>query len=148
MLSAMAWAAAAALDGWAVSIAISSTQPLAFGRFVAGSGGTVSVSPNGARSAGGGVLLLSSGGGSAAQFSVSGDPLASYSITLPANGTVALADGANTMPVNGFSSSPSSPGLLSLGGAQTLFVGATLSVAAEQPAGSYSASFGVLVNYN
>jgi uncharacterized BrkB/YihY/UPF0761 family membrane protein len=36
----------------------SSTQSLAFGRFVAGTGGTITVAPNGARSQTGGVTLL------------------------------------------------------------------------------------------
>ncbi len=129
-------------------IAISNTQALAFGKFAAGSGGSVTISPNGARSASGGVALVSSGGGAAAQFSVSGDANLTYAITLPANGTVALANGTQTMAVNNFSSSPSGTGQLGSTGSQTLTVGATLGVGANQVTGSYSGSFDVFVDYN
>lgn len=95
-------------------------------------------------------MLVSAGGGSAAQFTVSGDPSASYSISLPTNGTVALVNGGGQgMAVNGFSSSPNAAGQLSpVGGTQTIAVGATPSVGANQPPGSYSASFNVSVDYN
>jgi hypothetical protein len=147
-LLALTLAAWVASDGWAAPIAISNTQLLTFGKFAAGSGGSVTVSPAGARSAGGGVVLVSSGGGSAALFSVSGDPNLTYAISLPANGAVSLAAGANIMAVSNFSSSPSPTGQLNAGGTQTLSVGATLSVGTNQPTGNYSASFDVFVDYN
>lgn len=134
---------------WAGPIAISPTQSLSFGSFVAGSGGSVTVIANPvSRSAGGGVLLLPSGSWSVASFSVTGDPSMTYAISLPANGMVALTSGAHNMAVNNFTSSPASSGQLGGGGSQTLVVGATLSVAADQPNGSYSGSFTVTVDYN
>lgn len=129
-------------------VAVDNTQVLAFGRFAAGSGGTITVGPSGARSAGGGVVLVSSGAGTAAQFSVSGDANATYAISLPADGAVSLASGANSMAVNTFTSSPSPTGTLSAGGTQTLSVGATLTVGGNQPVGTYSGTFDVTVNYN
>lgn len=141
-------AALVASEGWAAPIAISNTQPLAFGKFAAGLGGSVTVSPAGARSAGGAVVLVASGGASPALFSVSGDPNLTYAISLPANGTVSLAAGANTMTVSNFTSSPSPIGQLSAGGTQTLSVGATLSVGSNQPTGNYLSSFDVFVDYN
>lgn len=133
---------------WAADIAIVNTQPLAFGKFVAGSGGAVTVSPAGGRSASGGVVLVPSGPGAAAQFVVSGDANLSYAISLPGNGVVSLVSGANSMAVNNFTSSPSPTGVLGAGGAQTLSVGATLSVGGNQASGSYSGTFDVTVNYN
>lgn len=148
-LSVLGWATAATLDGWAqVPIAISSSQALAFGSFVAGAGGTITITPAGARSGTGGVTLLPAAPGSAAQFSISGTSNASYSISLPPNDLVTLASGANTMAVNGFASSPAATGLLGLSGSQSLFVGATLSVGANQVPGNYSGNFTVSVNYN
>lgn len=148
VLVALACALMAASVSWAAAIAISNTQALAFGKFVAGAGGSVSVSPAGGRSASGGVVLVPSGAGAAAQFAVSGDANVTYAISLPADGTVSLASGTNSMAVNTFTSSPSSTGTLGAGGAQTLSVGATLSVGSNQAIGSYSGTFDVTVNYN
>ena len=150
LLFTLAWAATAAPASWAGPMGIGgSTQPLAFGSVVAASGGsvTVAVNPLG-RSGSGGVVLLPSGSWSAASFSVTGDPSATYAITLPANGVVALTSGANSMAVDNFTSSPAATGQLGGGGSQTLMVGATLSVAGNQASGSYSGSFTLTVNYN
>lgn len=133
---------------WAAAIVIVNTQALAFGSFAAASGGSVTVSAGGMRSVGGGVALLSAGAGTAAQFAVSGDANVTYAISLPADGTVSLASGTNSMAVNTFTSSPSPTGTLGAGGAQTLSVGATLSVGSNQAIGSYSGTFDVTVNYN
>lgn len=129
-------------------IAVSNTQALAFGNFVAGFGGAVTVSPQGVRSASGGVILLASGSGAPAQFTVSGDPNFTYAVTLPADGMVWLSSGVNTMGVNAFLSSPNQVGLLDPGGTQAVSVGATLSVGSNQPTGAYSGSFQVIVEYN
>ncbi|MCJ7603738.1 MAG: DUF4402 domain-containing protein [Desulfobulbaceae bacterium] len=145
---ALACALMAPSVSWAAAIEISNTQALAFGKFVAGSAGAVTVSAGGVRSAGGGVVLVPSGGGSVAQFSVSGDPNVIYDITLPADGIVSLTSGANSMALNTFTSSPNLTGTLSAGGTQSLSVGATLSVGGNQASGSYSGSFDVTVDYN
>lgn len=139
-----------AIDAGAASpLVVGNMQPLAFGRFAAGPGGSVTINPAGARTAGGGVALVGAGG-SAARFTVSGDADAGYSITLPANGTVQLVNGAGQgMAVNGFSSNPNTIGRLSpVGGTQAIAIGATLEVGANQPPGTYSASFSVSVDYN
>lgn len=136
----------AASVSWAVVIAISNTAGMAFGKFVAGSGGAVTVSPGGVRSASGNVVLVPSGAGAAAQFAVSGDANLTYAISLPAAGT--LVNGANSMAVSTFTSSPSPTGTLGAGGTQTLSVGATLNVGSNQATGSYSGAFDVTVNYN
>ncbi len=133
----------------AADISISNTQALAFGKFVAGSGGSVTVSTSGARSASGGVLLVASGGGAVAQFSVTGDPNTTYAVTLPADDVITITiGGGSSMAVNSFVSSPASTGTLDSGGAQTLKVGATLTVGASQAAGNYSGTFSVTVVYN
>ena len=137
--------AASHLD--AAPIAIANTQPLAFGRFVAATG-SVTISPIGVRSASGGIVLLQTGPGQAAQFIVSGDANATYAVTLPADGTVSITNGGYSMAINAFTSSPSSAGVLSGSGSQTLSVGARLDVVSGQPTGAYSGSFIVVVDYN
>jgi len=126
------------------------TSGLSFGAFVASTGGNIAVTTSGGRSKTGGVILVAQGGSStAAQFTVSGLSRTTYAITLPANGTVVLSDGNSpSMAVNSFVSFPSATGTLSIGGTQSLSVGATLTVGTAQPPGSYTGAFAVTVNYN
>ncbi len=132
----------------AADITIANNQPLAFGRFAAGTGGSITINPAGARTSSGGVALISSGTGSAARFTVSGD-LRTYLIHLPANGTVSLSGPSGaTMALNNFTSNPSGIGTLTGSGSQSVTVGATLSVSANQTPGAYTGSFSVTVDYN
>lgn len=131
----------------AAGLTIVATQDLAFGKFAAAAGGSVTVSPAGARSKSGGVVLVSSGPGNAALFSVTGDPGATYAVSLPSASALTRVGGA-TMTVNTFTSSPATTGVLGAGGSQTLAVGATLSVGSSQPVGAYTGTFDVTVNYN
>jgi hypothetical protein len=128
---------------------INGVTSLSFGSFLAGSGGTVVVSPAGLRTSTGGVLGVNqASAAAAAQFTVVGTAGATYSITLPANGTVELSDGnGNVMALNSFVSSPASAGTLSGGGSQAIRIGATLVVRPNQPPGSYAGAFNVTVNY-
>lgn len=126
---------------------VTPTQDLSFGAFAAGTGGTVTISPQSARTATGDVTLMTGGQfsqGSAASFDVSGTANATYQITLPADGTITLS-GSNggSMSVSSFVSSPSGEGQLSSVGTQTLYVGATLGVGSNQAPGTYSGSFNV-----
>ena len=131
----------------AANIGITSSQPLSFGKFVAASG-SVTVSPSGTRVASGGIVLLQTGPGQAAQFVVSGNAGVTYAVTLPADGTVSISNGGTSVSVNAFASSPAATGLLSGGGTQLLNVGARLDVTAGLPAGAYSGTFSVVVDYN
>jgi len=116
------------------------------------SGGTVILSTAGIRSATGGVTLPATNGTvTAASFTVMGQDLLTYSITLPVTPfyiSIASKNKAN-MTVTAFLSNPSNTGILS-GGTQTLTVGATLNIAAAQPDGIYTSTSGfvVTVNYN
>lgn len=130
-------------------IAIENTQALAFGSFVADSGGSVTVSANGNRGATGGVMLIPSSQGTAAQFTVSGDSDATYTIQLPGNDFVTLIGPGIDMFINDFTSTPSGAGgQLGAGGSQTVSVGGTLNVAGGQAPGSYTGAFSIIVNYN
>jgi hypothetical protein len=126
---------------------ISPVTAISFGNFIAGSGGTLTITPGGLRTQSGGVVLVGQGSTySAASFRVSGTANATYTITLPPNDTVALSDGVHTMALNNFVSSPPT-GTLSGAGSQMILIGATLVVGAAQPPGSYSGTFNVTVNY-
>jgi hypothetical protein len=124
------------------------TANLSFGRFVAGTGGTVILTPAGARSKTGGVVLLPGGTVSAASFSLSetgtGKSLAWTTITLPSSVTLSSSGGA-TMTLSNFTSNPSNT---FAGLTQTvLTVGATLAVGQNQAPGAYSGTVQVTVNY-
>jgi hypothetical protein len=115
-------------------------------------GGTVILSTTGVRSATGGVTLPATGGTvTAAAFTVAGAAMYSYSITLPQTPfTISLSsEGRSSMTVTAFRSTPSVTGTLT-GGTQNLTIGATLNIAAAQPAGLYTSltGFPVTVNYN
>lgn len=133
------------------AISISKTADMNFADVVSsGAPGTVvlSASSSPTRSVTGGAELGNSTGISAATFTVAGDPDATYSITLPGSDVTLSDGGVNTMTVNTFTSSPSGTGTLSGGGTQTLYVGATLNVGANQPNGTYDGTFSVTVAYN
>jgi len=135
-------------------ITLTKTIDMNFGNVsvLSNTGGTVVLAPAGTRTTGGagGVTLpATTGTVAAASFNVAGQGNYTYAITLPTSSSTVL-NGSNSMTVDTWTSSPSGTGLLSSGGTQTLTVGATLSVAAGQAAGSYTTStpFSVTVNYN
>lgn len=131
------------------SITLANTQSLAFGSFIAGSGGTVEVSTSGARSVTSGsiVLLNMNPTAHAAAFNVTGDVTVQYLITLPGIGEVSLTGPGAPMAVSSFTSNPATTGTLNSGGAGTIAVGANLTVGNNQVPGSYSGSFSVTVTY-
>jgi hypothetical protein len=132
---------------------LSNTGGLSFGKFVAGTGGTVTVSPTGAAGKTGGVFLLKSSITTAAQFSViksgNGKPLKTVSFTLPSDTAVRLSSGSNSMAVTNFVSSPAAtPGnSYPAGSTSAISVGATLQVGANQPPGNYSGTFTLIANF-
>lgn len=87
-------------------------------------------------------------------FTVSGQASTAYTITLPADGVVIMqtgGGGANeTIAVDSFVSNPAAGanGMLSAGGSQALYVGATrAALGAAQVAGTYTATYSVTVVY-
>ncbi|MFC4930384.1 DUF4402 domain-containing protein [Massilia sp. GCM10023247] len=131
-------------------IVLSNTRGLDFGRFVAGTGGTITLSPAGLRSRTGGVVLLNSPNAGQAAFnagrSSNGGANKAVIISLPPNGATRLSSGANSMAVNNFVATPASLTSIPNGGT-SMSVGATLSVAPNQAPGNYSGSFSLIVNY-
>jgi len=131
-------------------IGISRTQEMNFGNVaVDATGGTVILAPAGTRSTTGGVTLpATTGTVTTARFTVTGADGYTYAITLPSL-PLTISSAGNDMTVNAFTSTPDATGTLT-GGSDILNVGATLTVAGSQPAGTYTSAspFSVTVNYN
>jgi hypothetical protein len=125
---------------------ITKSADLRFGKFSAGTGGTVVMGTASARTKTGAVMLSGLDGG-VASFAVTGDTTATYAITLPTTATITHTNTTTTMSVGTFVSNPSGTGAMT-SGAQTLLVGGTLTVASAQLTGVYSGSFSVTVDYN
>lgn len=135
------------------SLSMSETAQLNFGGIEVLSGNsTVRVNPQtNARSVvsgNSGVNLIGgAANGVAGQFSVSGEPSKSVSISLPSSITLAGNRGG-TMTVNNFVGSPSSTATtLDSSGNLTLKIGADLLVGAGQTSGTYTGTYSVTVNY-
>lgn len=130
---------------------LTNTRGLDFGRFVAGTGGTVVISPAGARSRTGGVILVNSPSANSASFTVgtsgSGKPVKTVTFTLPSNTDVRLTSGSNSMAVTTFVSSPAAGISNNMSSTPTITVGATLQVGANQAPGNYSGSFSLIANF-
>lgn len=140
-------------------IAIATTNSMVFGAFAHGSGGPVTVNTNGFRVATGPILSTVGGTPAAAIFAVTGDTTtnATYSISTAGTATE-IASGTDTMAFahcTAFTaaatcvpgSNPTSGTLAS--GAQTIYMGGTLTVGATQAAHQdYTGAISVTVEYN
>jgi hypothetical protein len=132
-------------------LGISKTVDMNFGNVAThGAVGTVAMTPAGVRTPTGGITLpASTGTVSAASFSVTGLGTYTYAITLPASPITLTGGPTAGLTVGTFTSTPSGTGAL-VGGAQTLLVGATLTLPVSTAAGSYTnaAGLSVTVCYN
>jgi hypothetical protein len=133
-------------------ITITKSADLAFGKFAAGTGGTVTVSTSGARSVTGAVTGMSSTT-TAAKFDVAGETGATYSITL--SGTTVLTSGSDTMAfaaISDLTGANSTSGTVPSGtltaGTQSIYVGGTLTVGSAQAPGTYTGTVIASVDYN
>ena len=120
-------------------LSVAKTQDLRFGAVSVGAQeGTVTISPAGILSVSGGASLVSGGAASAAQFTVSGEGDAAYSISVPTSFSLGplLASTAGHV-----SSLPTA-------GATTFAVGATLTLPAQAPPGQYNGTLTVTAAYD
>lgn len=142
-------------------ITIVKVTDLNFGNIASGTAGTVVMTAAGVRTATGPVLPAVPGTVTAASFTISGEATKTYTVTLPT--TISLAGpSSSTMTVTTFTSNPTTTvgaGVLGgtaaaagaiASGSQTLTVGGTLNVGANQAAGFYTIAGGlsVTVAYN
>lgn len=129
------------------------TSQLNFGRFSPEEqGGQISLSPQGERNASG-TLVLSGGSHNAANFQITGQTDATFSITLPSTPAILRnVSNAKTMTVSGWESVPPAgigAGVLA-GGSLAVNVGATLTVGNmnDNPVGIYSGTYSIVFAYN
>jgi hypothetical protein len=130
-------------------IKITKDVDMNFGNLVAtGAGGPIVLSPAGARSGDAAILLGTQNGTvTAASFTVTGETDFTYGITLPPTFNVSdavVSPDTGTMAVGTFVSTPDATGVLALG-TQTLKVGATITLLANQAAGDYTNATDMLV---
>ena len=125
------------------SPSITKNADLNFGEVIPSSGGNVIMGPGGVRSVSGGGVVLGTAPGNAAEFTIVGGIGASYTVTMSPDAT--LTGPGPDMFVTGFTSDAT--GVLTVG-TETFGVGGDLYINPSQPAGVYSGSFDVNVNYN
>jgi len=138
--------------GAQLSIVVSASVGLNFGTFTAGpAGGTVVMTPSGARSVTGSVSLVGGAGlESPANFSVSGSTAVAMdvSVTSPA---FPITNGTDTMTVNAFNLVADGAGpantITLAANPSTFALGATLNVNAGQGSGVYVGNYVLSVNY-
>ena len=133
------------------AIDIAKTTDLAFGSFAAtAAAGTVTVTPGSARSVTGVTAVGSTA--TAAQFDVTGQSGMGYSISVVATPLTSGTDSMSFTPISDLTASANTSGTVAVGtltgGAQSIFVGGVLSVAANQAAGTYNGTVTASVDYN
>lgn len=137
-------------------IAVTKTVDLVFGKFAPGGGGAVTVATDGTRTTTGPILSNSGATPTAAKFDVSGDNDSTYSIAW--SGAIELSDSVSTetmalerisdLTAGGATTGEASTGTLDGTGAQSVYLGGTLTVGAAQAAGTYTGDVTVTVEYN
>ena len=133
-------------------IHLANVRDMKFGNISAGeTPGTVILSPTAAssRTTTGGVTLPSgSGTVQSAKFIISGEAALPYSIVLPSE-TIILSNGLSLMTIGSFTSDPPGSGIMT-SGSESIYIGATLNVNANQEPGIYKSTkdFEITVNYN
>lgn len=150
------WLSVFAIPSYAVTV--TKVQNLSFGSLVAGSGGTVTINPNGgARNVSGGVIAIGNSGFQPAHFTVTFTILeltlvSSVRINITTDASVLTGPSATMTGTTytGFYNGQNYTfgtnictvllicGLGALGGTYHLYVGGTANVGANQPAGVYT----------
>lgn len=131
-------------------ITIAKVADMSFGNLVANSsGGTVVLSTGGVVTSTSIQIPAVTGTVTAAQFTIGGQDGYAYTLTLPSTYEIKTGDGGatETMELSTFTSTATN---ILTGGTETVKIGATLTLVANQSAGSYTGATAmqVGVNYN
>lgn len=134
------------------AIALTPISTMQFGSIAveAATAGTLTLGVDGSRTVTGGVdtATYASTTPAAGKFSVKADSGASYVVTLPSTLVLTKSLTTQTITATSFTASPTLSSLLGTGTAQTYSLGATLTVPAATPSGSYAGTFTVTASYN
>jgi spore coat protein U-like protein len=126
------------------AIAVSEIAPMDFGTVgVTKAGGSVVLSPTGTRS--GPATYSFDGASRPGQFTVAGTPNAAVAISFSSGDAVNGPGPA--MALGSFTHNAGRAPALNSAGSLSLAVGATVTVGAQQPYGSYAGTYTVTVNY-
>lgn len=148
-LSFLCVLAVAAQETAAKPIKVRQVQDLGFGTLASSlaQGGTVVINATtGAKSVTGGVTDLGGTHGRA-EFVVTGNKDAAFTIALPGSITITAGTGPGTATVDSFTADPASPTVLGGNGKATVFVGATLHLGANQLPENYTGTFDLIADY-
>jgi hypothetical protein len=127
-------------------ITISNEAGLNFGKVISdATGGTVIIAPDDARTGTAQFVTVATSNPSAASFTVNAADNYTYNVTYNMSGV--LTSGANTMVVDTFTNDLGTDSRLGTGGDETMTVGATLTVGANQAVGPYLGTLNVQVAY-
>jgi hypothetical protein len=136
-------------------IGVTKTADLSFGTFATGTGGSITISTSGVRTVSGVVPSSDGSAMSAATFVISGDKGATFSISHGGTSALARTSGSETMVLTKFSdltAGNTTTGTVASGtlttGTQSIHIGGTLNVAANQAPGAYTGQLTVTVEYN
>jgi hypothetical protein len=136
-------------------IAVAKSTDLVFGSFYPGATtGTVDVNTNGTRTVTGGVVAATGATATAAKFDVTGQASAAYTVsyasgvTLTGPGTAMALTQISDFSGAGGAATLATAGTLSAGGTQSIYLGGSLAVGANQVAGAYTGTISATVVYN
>lgn len=136
-------------------IAVSKSTDLSFGKFAAGSGGSVTISTSGVRTSSGVLPSTDGGAATAAVFVVGGGKGATFSVRHGGTTVLSRAAGSETMTLTTFSdlgAANATAGHVTSAmlseGVQPIYIGGTLNVAPNQAVGTYAGEVSVTVDYN
>lgn len=137
-------------------VVVTTAANLSFGKFAAGTGGSITISTSGVRTASGVVPSSNGGAMGAAKFIVTGATGATYSIAYGGTAALSRSAGPQTMALTKFSdvsAGNATAGTAPRGGTltagtQSIYVGGTLNVAPNQAVGTYAGEVTVTVEYN
>lgn len=129
-------------------LGVSTAAPLQFGAFATLAGGSLTIDGNGSVATSGDVSPSSSGPAGPARFVLSGEPGATYAITLPRQTELGHETEPDRIQISDFTIHSSSPYVFDSSGEAQLSIGATLRIGKAPALGTYHGSFEIMVEYN